>query len=318
MAKRLSKSLLALRSRAASTALGAALSLTALKFGVAAYSHSVGVFSEGIHSALDLVSAAIAAFSIREAGKPADHEHPYGHGKFETLSSLFESLLLVLASVLIVAEGIAHLRNPHPIEHAGYAIATIAVSLVVSYLVYLHNAKAGKETDSSAIQVNALHFLADAVTSAGVLFALVAIHLTGAIWIDPLIAFLVAFYILGVSWRQVKRSVEELTDRRLPLAEVARAREILDGFKPRIMEAHELKTRRSGIHRHFNFHALVCGRMSVVESHEVCDEIEDRLEGEFPGSHVSIHVEPCGHAGSELPARCFRTATGKCEAGKKR
>jgi cation diffusion facilitator family transporter len=299
-------------------ALGAALFLTVLKIGVAVWSGSVGVLSEGIHSGLDLVSASIAAYSIREAGKPADHEHPYGHGKIETLSSLIESVLLVLASIFIVAEGISHLRHPTTIEHTGYAIATIGISLVVSYLVFRHNAKAGRLTDSSAIQVNALHYLADAVTSAGVLVALSAIHFTGAAWIDPAIAFLIAIYILGVSWRQLRRSVEELTDVRLPNSEVDRARAILESFKPRIMEAHELKTRRSGTHRHFDFHALVCGRLSVAESHEVCDEMESRLEREFPGAQINIHVEPCGHPGAALPSRCFRTASGKCEAGLRR
>jgi len=304
----------ALRSRAASAAFFAAFFLTAIKLSVAVYSGSVGVLSEGIHSALDLVSAGIASYSIREAGKPADREHPFGHGKIETLSSLLESILLVLASVFIVLEGAAHIRTPVVPEHTGLAIATIAISLVISYIVFRHNSNAGAATGSSAIQVNALHFLADAITSAGVLVALTAIHFTHAAWIDPVIAFLIAIYILGISWRQIKSSIEELTDRRLPLAEVARAREIMESFKPRIMEVHELKTRRSGVHRHFDFHALVCGRMSVVESHEVCDEIEAHLEAEFPGSFISIHVEPCGHPESALPPRCFRTATGKCEA----
>lgn len=283
---------------------------------MAAYSRSVGVLSEGIHSSLDLVSALVAAYSIREAGKPADREHPYGHGKIETLSSLLESLLLVLASIFITTEAIDHVRHPVPIEHAGSAIATIAISLVVSFIVFRHNARAGQTTESSAIQVNALHFFADAITSAGVLVGLVAIYYTGASWIDPAIAFAIAVYILAISGRQILRSVEELTDRRLPLEEVERTRKILDSFKPRIMEVHELKTRKSGVHRHFNFHALVCGRVSVAESHAVCDEIEDRLEAEFPGSQITIHVEPCGHHGSALPSRCFRTASGKCEAGK--
>lgn len=255
----------------------------------------------------------VAAFSIREAGKPADGDHPYGHGKIETLSSLFESLLLVLASIFIVYEGLSHARNPQPLEHTGLAIATIAVSLVVSFFVYRHNAHAGRATESSAIQVNALHFLADAITSACVLVALVAIHFTGATWIDPLIAFLIAIYILGVSWQQIRRSVQELTDRALPDGEVSRVVEIIETFRPRIMGFHDLRTRKSGVHRHIDFHALVCGRVSVAESHEVCDEIESRFAIEFPGSRVGIHVEPCGHPGTPIPPRCFRTGSGRCE-----
>ncbi|MBC7385826.1 MAG: cation transporter [Cryobacterium sp.] len=289
----------------------------AIKLAVGIWAHSVGLFSEGIHSALDLVSAAIAFFTIREAGKPADEDHPFGHGKIETLSSLVESLLLVVASVFIVMEGLKHVKNPEPLEHAGYAIATIGTSLFISYFVYLHNAKAARQTDSSAIEVNALHFLADAVTAGGVLIALVAIHYTGAMWLDPAIAFLIAGYILAISWRQVVRSVRELTDRVLPSAEVASAEKILASFKPRVIEVHELRTRKSGAHRHFDFHAIFCGKMTVNESHFVCDEMEDELQAEFPGSLVSIHVEPCGHPGVPIPAHCSRTTSGVCEANRK-
>jgi cation diffusion facilitator family transporter len=305
------------RSRAASFALVAALLLATLKIGVGAWTKSVGVFSEGIHSSLDLVSAAIAFFTIREAGKPADREHPFGHGQIETLSSLVESLLLVAASVFITIEAIEHLRHPVAVEHTGVAIATIAISLVASYGVYLHNRRSAQLTESSAIEVNALHFLADAVTSAGVLIALLAIAWTGWTWIDPAIAFAIAIYILAISWKQIARSISELTDHQLPEAEIERAVALIDGFRPRILEAHHLRTRKSGVHRHFDFHALFCAKASVEESHGVCDEVETAFENEFPGCQVSIHVEPCGHPGTRLPASCARTKSGKCEGRSK-
>lgn len=227
---------------------------------------------------------------------------------------MVESLLLVGAAIFIVKEGIDHIRHPVAVEHTPWAIATIGVSLVVSYIVYRHNTKAAILTESSAIQVNALHFLSDAVTSAGVLFALIAIHYTGETWIDPLVAFLIAIYILAISWRQVVNSVHELTDKTLPVAEVLRAGEILDRYKPRIIEVHELRTRKSGVHRHFDFHVLVCGTLSVRESHQVCDEMEEALISEFPDSLVSIHVEPCGHPGTTVPTVCNRTVSRRCEA----
>lgn len=302
-----------MRASAASIALWSALFLTAIKFVVGAYTHSVGVISEGIHSSLDLVSAALAYFTIREAGKPADDEHPFGHGKFETLSALVESLLLVAAAGFIVKEGIDHILHPVPIEHTSYAIATIAVSLVVSYAVYLHNSKAARFTESAAIQVNALHFLSDAVTSAGVLIALIVIHFTGVVWVDPLVAFAIAIYILAISWRQVVNSVHELLDKTLPAAEIRSAESILSQFKPRILEIHDMRTRKSGVHRHFNFHVLVCGTLSVRESHEVCDEMEVALIHHFPDCHVAIHVEPCGHPGTAVPTSCARTMSRLCE-----
>jgi cation diffusion facilitator family transporter len=278
--------------------------LTGLKLGVGYLSGSVGVLSEGVHSFLDLVSAAIAFVTVREAGKPADREHPFGHGKIETLSALFESLLLLLAAGLIVSEGIEHLRHPMPMEHQGLAIATIAFSLGVSWLMYRHNLAAARQTESPAIHVNALHFLADAVASVGILAGLILLRLTGWLVIDPIMAFLVAGYILLISARQVLGSLRDLADTQLPEAEVSRIREILASFREKTIEAHDLRTRRSGSTRHIDFHLVVCGHLSVHESHAVCDDIEARLLGAYPGASVTIHVEPCENGKTGCEATC--------------
>jgi divalent metal cation (Fe/Co/Zn/Cd) transporter len=248
--------------------------LTAFKLSVAAVSGSVGLLSEGVHSFLDLVSAALSFFTVREAGKPADEDHPFGHGKIETLSSLFESLLLVIAAGLIVFEGYEHLRSPAPIHHTGLAMIAMLVSLVVSFFVYRHNAQAARIAESSALHVNALHFLSDVVASLGVLAGLLLIKLTGWLIVDPLMAFAVAAYILIVSAKQVKEA-------------------ILERFHARQIEAHDLRTRRSGATRHIDFHLVVCGQMSVNQSHAVCDEIELKIAERFPTASVNIHVEPC-------------------------
>ncbi len=260
---------------------------------MAYFSGSVGVLSEGIHSTLDLVSAAISFFTVRVAGKPADEDHPFGHGKIETVSSLFESLLLVAAAALIVVEGIEHFKNPQPVQFQALAMFAMVVSLVVSFAVYRHNLAASRVTDSSAIKVNALHFLSDVVASAGILVGLLILKFTGWLVIDALMAFAVAAYILIISLKQVRESIGELTDTQLPEREIRAIRRLLDEFKDDAIEAHELRTRKSGANRHMDFHLVVCGQMSVDESHAVCDRIEARVDAMFPRSSVNIHVEPC-------------------------
>jgi cation diffusion facilitator family transporter len=269
--------------------------LTVLKLGVAILSGSVGVFSEGIHSFLDLISASVSFFSVRVAGKPADEDHPYGHGRIETLSSLFEALLLVAAAAWITYEGVDHLRHPHPIEYQGLAIAVIALSIVVSYFVYRHNRSVAAETDSSALHVNALHFLSDVVASLAILMGLVVLALTHWQPIDPIMAFLVAAYILAISVNQVKKALLELSDVQLPEHEIEVIRGALGPFggKNGVIEAHDLRTRKSGANRHIDFHLVVCRYMTVHESHAVCDEIEASLEKALPRTSASIHVEPC-------------------------
>lgn len=265
---------------------------------------SVGVLSEGIHSFLDLVSAGIAYFTIREAGKPADLEHPFGHGKIETLSSLFEALLLIVAAVIIVLEGIDHVQNPKPVQYQGLAIATIAISLLVSYFMYRHNWSAANETDSSAIRVNALHFLADVVASIGILVGLIILKLTGWLLIDAIMAFGVALYILAISAKQVWGALQELTDVKLPERELKIIHRVIKGYEGRIIEAHDLRTRKSGSTRHIDFHLVLCGELSVHQSHALCDEIEEKISRALPSSSVNIHVEPCEHENTRCLEDC--------------
>jgi len=272
---------------------------------IAAYmSNSVGVLSEGIHSFLDLISASLSFFTVREAGKPADHDHPFGHGKIETLSSLFESLLLAVAAILITLEAAEHFRHPHPIQHGAMAIGVMIVSLVVSYFTYQHNLSAAQETDSSALHVNALHFLSDVVASLGILLGLVLLELTGWLLVDSLIAFAVAIYILVVSARQVKVALAELADTQLPSDEVEQIQALVDGFKGPLIGAHDIRTRKSGATRHIDFHLEVCGHMTVDASHSVCDQLEIKIIEVFPRASVHIHVEPCEKERSACQSNC--------------
>lgn len=271
----------------------ATVGLTIFKLAAAWISGSVGLLSEGVHSFLDVVSASLSFFTVREAVKPADADHPFGHGKIETLSSLFESLLLILAAVLIFYEGIEHIQHPVEVRYQGLAMAAMVISIIVSYLVYRHNLKAGYDTDSSALHVNALHFLSDMVASLGVLVGLILLKLTGWLMIDPIMAFAVALYISAISVKQIKNALMELSDTQLPESEVVEIRRILDGFGGRSIEAHDLRTRKSGSMRHIDFHLVVCGHLTVNESHAVCDEIELKINEAYPGSSVNIHVEPC-------------------------
>lgn len=286
----------------------ATIGLTVFKLAVAAVSGSVGLLSEGVHSFLDVVSAALSYFTVREAGKPADEDHPFGHGKIETLSSLFESLLLVGAAAWISFEGWEHLRHPEPVHYQGLAMVAMVISIVVSFIVYRHNAQAAIKAESSALHVNALHFLSDVVASIAVLVGLLALRLTGWLIIDPIMAFAVAAYILLISLQQVKKAILELSDTQLPESEIQEIRGILASFADRTIEAHDLRTRRSGSTRHIDFHLVLCGALSVNESHQLCDEIELKISERLPSASVNIHVEPCEteHSGCQTSCEILR------------
>ncbi len=292
------------RNRATRLALGVTIVLTALKFSAAYVSDSVGVMSEGIHSLLDVVSSGMAFFTVRHAIKPADEDHPFGHGKFETISALFESLLLVLAAVLIIVEGVERFQHPTELVHPGYSVAVMTLSLVASYVVYYNNLRAARGSESMALHANAMHFFADIVTSFAVLVGLVCIHLTGLVWIDAVLALIVGIYIIGMTVQQLRVAISELSDVQLPEAEVKRLRELIFESSANFVDIHDLRTRRSGVTRHIDFHMNVCGDSTVENSHRVCDEIESRIMNEYPGASVTIHVEPCSESEIKCRAKC--------------
>lgn len=292
------------RSKAAWIALLVTSFLTAIKCWAAYVTSSVSVLSEGVHSGLDLASALVAFFTIRVAIEPADKDHPYGHGKIETLSSFFEALLLVGASIYIFYEAYESYKHPVKMEKGSFALMVIGLSLVLSFFAYIQNTKAAQKSGSSAIAVNAFHFLADTVTCVGVIISIILTELTQLTWIDPLIAAFIGVYIIIVSGGQILNAISELIDEALPDEEIKKIEGILNQFKPRCIEAHDLRTRKSGVNRHIEFHLTLCGKMSVIDSHKCCDEMEIALMQEFKDTQVHIHVEPCGNHDNQIPIAC--------------
>ncbi len=284
--------------------------MTILKVGIGYVSHSVGVLSEGIHSCLDLISATLSYFTVRVAIKPADQEHPFGHGKIETLSSLFEAILLMIAAFFIIYEGTQQVFDPKPIQYQNMSILIMFISAVASVFAYRHNALVAKQTESSALHVNALHFLADAMTSAGILIGLVLLQITHWPLIDPLMAFVVAIYILIISIPQIKNALLELSDFQLPHAEIQMVQSILNNWKSGVIEAHDLRTRKSGATRHMDFHLVVCRHLTVENSHTVCDELESKIKQNLAGASITIHVEPCAHATPQCQTTCTKYEIG--------
>lgn len=283
----------ALRAHSATLALWVTLGLTSLKLGVAFVSGSVGVWSEGIHSALDLLSAMFAFFAVRNAMKPADVGHPYGHGKLEAISSLVESVLLIVAASWIAWESFHHWSHPTQVHYSLWAMGVMLVSIAVNFWIYRHNFHVAQRTESQALRVNALHFLADVVTSVGVLFGLCLLEVTGWLWVDPILALLIACFIFGVALKEVKRAMDELLDTALPAHEIKSIQALLESFEPAILSYQDLKTRKAGPNRHVSVTLLCCGQMSVREAHRLCDLLEAKLQVLFPHVWVLSHVEPC-------------------------
>lgn len=279
--------------------------LSVSKLVVAGATGSIGVLSEAIHSGLDLLSSLVTFFTVRASARPADWDHPFGHGKLENLSALLEAFLLLVAAGYIVFESASRWKSgEHTVVHMDWALAVTAVSVVVNLYVYFQNRSVGKAEESIAIETNAYHFLTDVFSSLAVLLGLILLQLTGWSFLDPLIAVLIAVYILWVAIVQMKKSVAELSDVTLPTSEVEKIEGLIKKHSQSFLNFHDLRTRKSGFVRHVDFHLTVCQEQKVKAAHHVCDEIEEDVMGAFKEASVNIHIEPCGNHGPACTDTC--------------
>jgi cation diffusion facilitator family transporter len=275
--------------------------LIILNAAVGLFSGSVSILSEAVHTLIDLLAAVMAYFSVKISETPADESHPYGHGKFENVSAVVEALLIFVASGWIIFHAVNRLiEGSENIDHLGLSLgfivmmASALINLVVSRRLY----KVAKETDSVALKADALHLSTHVYTSAGVGISLLVIYFTGWHFLDPVAAIVVASYILKEAFEILVEAFRPLTDTALPAEEVNIIHKVIQKQINQVgMDYHMLRTRKTGSNREVDFHLEVPGEMTVADSHDLCDGIEEELHQKLPNLKVTIHVEPEGYHG---------------------
>ncbi|MBN2495561.1 MAG: cation transporter [Deltaproteobacteria bacterium] len=278
------------KSRAASLSVASNTLLTAGKLAAGIVTGSVGIIAEALHSGIDLVAALIAYFSVRISDLPPDRDHPYGHGKAESIAGAIEALLIVVAAVWIVYEAIDKLVHGAAVEMLGLAAGVMAVSAAANLAVSRYLLKVAREEDSLALEADGQHLATDVYTSAGVACGMAAVWLSGWDWLDPLAALAVAVLIGVIGIKLVRNATQQLMDHGLPEAEQAAIRAILEA-EPRVLSWHRLLTRKAGSQRYVIVHAVFPADISLREAHAVTDALECRIAEQFAPAHVTIHQE---------------------------
>jgi cation diffusion facilitator family transporter len=263
--------------------------LIVLKVVAGKISGSVSIISEAIHSGMDLLAAIIAFFSVSKSDTPPDTKHPYGHGKIENVSGVIEAVLIFVAAVWIIYEAIHKLLNPTGVEQVGIGTVVMAAAALVNFFVSRRLYKVARETDSIALEADALHLKTDVYTSAGVAAGLLLIWISGAHFLDPLIAISVAILILKESFDLLRNAFYPLLDTSLSDEE---NKIIRDEISERRLLFHNLKTRKSGHYRFADLHLELPENMELKEVHQICDEIEVALNQKLNNLEITIHVEP--------------------------
>ena len=281
------------KNRAAAISLGVIACLVGVKIAVALVSGSLSVLAQGADSFLDLFSVAVTFISIRIAARPADDEHPFGHGKVESVSAIIQAALIAIAGGLIIYTAVLRLISGATLEMAEAAIGTMAFSMVVSIGLarYLH--RVARETESPALTANARNIAADVYSAGAVLVGLLVARITGLAAIDPILAILVALYLFKVAADVAWHSTGELIDERLPEAEESLIHAAITEHADRIVGFHKLRTRKSGGMRHIDLHIVMPRNVGLEEAHDFCDHLEQDVGSKLRQAHLTIHCEPC-------------------------
>jgi cation diffusion facilitator family transporter len=264
--------------------------LIIMKLAVGLISGSVSIISEAIHSSMDLIAAIIAFLSVRVSDNPPDSRHPYGHGKVENISGVIEALLIFVAAIWIIIEAAKKLFG-EKIELESIAIGSMVmlISAIVNTIVSRRLYKVAHETNSVALEADALHLKTDVYTSLGVAVGLGLIMVTGINWLDPVVAMLVAVFIIRESYYLLKRAFKPLLDTAWSEDEIEELEKTLKRLE---VSYHDLRTRLAGNYKFIDLHIQIPGDISVGNAHQYCDKIESELTSNYKNLVVTIHVEP--------------------------
>jgi cation diffusion facilitator family transporter len=281
------------KQRAAALSIVSNTLLICLKIAAGAITGSIAIITEAIHSSIDLLASTVAYFSVRKADEPADESHPYGHEKVENVAAAIEGMLILVAAGIILYESVRRLVDVAVIESIGVGIGVIAFSGVANLGVSAYLYHQARVTDSPALEGDAAHLRTDALTSFGVLVALVLVELTGAEELDPITALVVAAAIVVAGVRILGRSSRVLMDEALPEGELEAIRRAIQEYgADEVVGFHKLRARRAGSRRYIDLHVQFRQGTTLRRAHDVTHELQREIGERLRGADVLIHLEP--------------------------
>ncbi|MCH7812149.1 MAG: cation transporter [Chloroflexi bacterium] len=282
-----------LASRAAALSFTSNITLMVLKFAVGILTGSIAVLSDAIDSAEDAVASSFAFLSIRMASQPPDEEHPYGHGKAESVAAAGQALLIAGGGGFIIYTAVGRLIERDVEIDTTPGMIALAVTAVVNVFVVLYVSRAARLTGSPALAADTRHLWTNVGQAGAVFSALALVALTDSTIFDPLVALALAVYLLWTAAQVFRAALDEIMDVRLPRREEELIERCLDEQRGSgIRGYHDLRTRKSGRQRYVEFHLIVDPQQTVAVAHGLCDTLEEAIHERLPSATVTIHLEP--------------------------
>jgi len=275
---------------AAKLSLVANIFLVTIKIAAGVFSGSLSVLAEGIQSFLDIFASATILFIVRAAAAPPDDEHPYGHGKFENLTSLFQ-MILVMGSIGGIWWAAWQRWKDPQMPQVDLGIAALFISALVNIFVSKRVSQVAKETNSSALAAEAVHLRGDLWACAGVLTGLIATRIWHEPRLDPLFAGGMTVFAFASAIHLLRENIKPLVDETLPSEEEKEIRAVLES-DTRILGFHKLRTRQAGSSRLADVHILLDDDLSFRAAHRISEEVEDAIRAALPNLDVIVHIEP--------------------------
>ncbi len=279
-------------SRAAFLSFSSNALLMMLKVAIGLAFGSIAVLGDGVNSAEDVFASGIAFFTVRLALQPADEEHPYGHGKAESLAAMSQAALIAGGAVFVTIAAVRRLVTQDVEIGVAPSLATMGAAVAVNLGVAWYSFRAARLSGSVAIAADARHLLTNVVQAGAVIAGLALVAATGNHVFDPIVAMILAAYLLWIALGIFRDALRELVNTALPAETLARLADCLAHESHGMRGYHALRTRKSGRETHIDLHALVDPVISVSEAHLLVEDLERDITAIIPGAVVTVHIDP--------------------------
>lgn len=278
--------------RIAAISLVTTAALLALKLVLGLISGSIAVLGDAVDSGTDLTAGAAALISVRIAAQPADEEHPYGHGKVETISAAVAATIIGIGGGIIVFQAARRLIEGGGDIDPGVGLIAMVIAAVANVVLAFFMRREAERSHSMALRAEAKHLQTNVVQACTIIAGLVLVAVTDENVFDPLVALGLAAYMGWTALGLVRIAASEVMDTSLPDADLAAIHDVLVEHREHVRGFHRLRTRRTGAVRHIDMHLLVAADLTVEQVHPISDRIEHGIEERLPGTIAVIHVEP--------------------------
>jgi cation diffusion facilitator family transporter len=273
---------------------GIASLLTLVKFSAGLMTHSMAIMASALDSTLDMMMSALNFFAFQVASKPPDDEHAYGHGKVESLASLFQSLFIGASGSFVIVEAVKRLIHGSYVSDIGLGIGVVVFSGIATALLSWRLNNLSRRNQSLILRTEKAHYSMDFFSYIGVIAALALVGWTGSVIWDLIVSILVAAYIFKEAVHILKRAISELLDRGLSNTELKMVKMLILQHHPAIVGVHGLRSRVVGNQLFLDFHIEIRGEDNFKRAHEMTESLIDKIKIHHPNADVTVHFDPEG------------------------